>query len=359
MLRSIIQPLISKVPEPGHLPKDILNLAEFISLLREEEDYYAGEQHHTNLIITRLRKIFYDQWGWNKELIKGAASIETRYEAKIVHDKDSHGAKIARYTDFKYDPKHREVVYTKNDRIYGDKKAGEPTFIYLNNHQECKLPDGTFCDIAHVLSGLDAFNYPQVVTPLPHFLRFLIFLFPHVSSNMDMATWLGDIGSSAGGFLFTYLGQDKKELTPSQEQEQINIFNPGSDMLGNIDAYVIANSYNVSTNDGMRFTEILEDYYLKENQFRKNRISIFCKVIGLGKLQGDSFENETQWLKKYRKELRDETTFQIYSLSNGKLISFFLPIWVWMGGYKKIIKINKLLDITLDSFKEEIKKENL
>lgn len=357
MINPIFQPIYSNEPEPGHKPQDILSIQEFISLLREEEDYYEGEQHKTNLMITRLRKIFYDKWGWNKELIKGAAAIETRYDAQVVHDKAIGGKQIARYTDFKYDPKHRVVVYTSHDRVYGNTRAGQPTFIYANGHQEVKLPDGSFSDIAHILSGLDSFNYPQVVTPLPNFLRFLTKLFPHVTSNMDMATWLGDIGSSGGGFLFTYLGQGKKELTTKQEQDLIDQFNPGSDMLGNIDAYVIAKSYDVTTNNGKRFTEILEDYYLTDNSFRKKRISIFCEAIGLGELKGNNFENEDQWLKKYRRELRDEITFQIYSLSNGKILSFFLPLWVWIGGYKKIIKVDQLLSITLVSLKSEISKE--
>ncbi len=356
-MNQLNQPILWRHPEHGHDLKNVLTLTEFIKLLKEEEDYYPGEQHNTKLMITRLRKIFYDKWGWNRELVEGAAHIDTRYQVTVVDDATEHTQEISQYTHFAYDPKHRSVTYTDHDRVYGNTRAGKPTFIYSYDHQEVVLPDGTYCDIAHILAGLDAHNYPQVVTPLPQFLRFMKLLFPHVNSNMDVATWIGDIGSSAGGFLFAYLFHKKKPLTIKQEQGIINVEVPGSDMLGDIEPYVIKEFYDVSSNNGKRFTEILEDYYLTDNPYRKHRCSIFCKANGLKGWDGNAFQNEAEWLQFYKKQLRDDTTFQVFSLTNEKLNSIWLPIVIWFNGFRDVLKLELLLKLFLERLKEEIKRE--
>lgn len=352
----IYQPIFSKIPEPGHKTEDILTLQQFISLLKEEEDYYPGEQHNTKLMISRLRKIFYDKWGWNKELIKGASHVENRYDVIIIEDGTEHTKAIKRYKKFSYSPKHRSVVYKKNDRVYGNSRAGQPTFIYSHDHQEVLLPDGYYCDIAHILAGIDAANHRQIVTPLPGFLSFLQFMAPYVGFNMDMATWLGDIGSSSGDFLFHKLLHGKPADT-DQQQNYIEINAPGSDMLGNIDTYAINASYDVKSDNGMRFTEILEDYYYNDNSPRKNRISIFCREVGLGEWNGVSFSEEKNWIKYYRKQLLNETSFQVFSITDEKIHSIWLPLAVWFGFYKKLLKTDELLDLFVEALKEEIKKE--
>jgi hypothetical protein len=356
-MKQLHQSIITHSPEPDHQQKNVLTAAEFINLLKEEEDYWEGEQHNTKLMITRLRKIFYDKWGWNKELIRGAAKVETRYNVEIVDTPTEHTQPIKRYSGFVYDPKHRAVVYTDHDRVYGNTCAGQPTFIYSNDHQEVLMPDRTFCDLAHILSGLDAHNYPQIVTPMPPFLTFLAPLFPHVSSNMDMATWLGDIASASGDFLIAYLANDNKPASIAVEQKRINTEAPGSDMLGDIDPYVMRRIYDVSSNKGMRFTEILEDYYLTDNPYRKKRFSIFCEEIGLKGWNGASFSNEAVWFKFYNREMRDNITFQLYSVSNEKITSLKLPFLVWLGKYRDVLKYELLLKLFIDTLKGLIKKE--
>jgi hypothetical protein len=355
-MNKLFQPIYSQNPERGHELKDVLTLEAFIQLLKEEEDYYPGEQNNTKLMITRLRKIFYDKWGWNKELIKGAATIESRYDVVIVDEGTEHTKEIRRFKKFHYDPKHRSVVYKSDDKVYGNTRAGQPTFIYSNDHQEVVLPDGNYCDIAHILAGIDAANYRQVVTPLPGFLSFLQYLLPYVGYNMDMATWLGDIGSSAGDFFFHYM-LHKKPATLEEQQNYINIDVPGSDMLGNIDAYVINASYDVRTNKGMRFTEILEDYYFNEKSPRKKRITIFCQEVGLGTWNGNSFSNENQWMKYYKKQSRNESSFQVFSVTDEKIHSVWMPIVVWLGFYKDILKGEELLNLVIEALKEVIIKE--
>lgn len=356
-MHTLYQPILSKIPEPSHLPKDALSLRAFIELLKEEEDYYPGEQNNTKLMITRLRKIFYDQWGWNDELIKGARDIDSRYDVLIVDNGTQHTKEIKRYKKYRYEPKHRKVVYRSNDRVYGDTRAGQPTFIYSNDHQEVLLPDGYYCDIAHILAGIDASNHPQIVTPLPNFLLSIAKLFPYVKFNMDMATWLGDLGSGSGDFFFDYLLNNKKPLTTEKEQEYININAPGSDMLGNVDTYAINQSYDVKTSKGMRFTEILEDYYFNETSPKRFRFSLFCNGLGLKNWDGNNFGNEKEWLKFYTKQLKNETTFQIFSVTDEKLDSLWLPLVAWLGLYKKVLKTEELLILLIKALKELIKQE--
>jgi hypothetical protein len=357
-MTKLYQPILGTTPEPGHAEADVLTLAEFLDLLREEEDYFQGEQNNTKLMITRLRKIFYDQWGWNSELIRGAAKIEGRYVVKIVDAQNElYSKKIRRYYNGEYQPKYRLVTYRENDRVYGNSRVGQVPFIYKNDHQEVRLPDNNMCDIAHILAGLDAYNYFEPVSPLPNFLMFLNSFFPHVDSNVDIVTWLGDIASSSGDFLLDYLKNEKKAIGESAEQLIINRDAPASDMLGDIDPYVIAQCYQVSTNDGKRVSDIIQDYYCESNSFRKKRFFIYCKAIGLKEWNGNSFSNESEWIRYYVKQLRDNITFQVFSLTKHNFASIARLIRIWFGGYELVLKKELLLQIFLTSLKNYLKAE--
>jgi hypothetical protein len=357
-MEQVTQQVLSVQPEAGHDTSDVITIQQFIALLREEEDYWAPDQHNTKLMISRLRKIFYDEWGWNSELIRGAKNAENRYTVNILETPTEHTKQLRRFVANTYTPLHREVVYSEADKIYGDSRAGEVPFIYKNDKQELRLPIGFMNDIGHVLAGVDAYNHPQVVSPLPGFLMFMAKLFPHVDSNMDVATWLGDIASSSGDFLFDYLRNGRRALTPEQEQHYIDIDAPGSDMLGNIDAYIIAKHYDVGSGNGMRFTDILEDYYFSDNSVQKKRCSIFCEVIGLKGWNGESFANEDEWLKYYIKHLRNNICFQVFSLAKKDLRTIVVLLRIWMGGFEKVLKKEPLLQIWLKALKENVKLES-
>jgi len=355
------QPILSRKPEPGHTEKDVLTVQHFIDLLKEEEDYFPGEQTQLPLMITRLRKIFYDKWGWNKELIRRAANIECRYEVTITDTPprdssgQSHVKRKPRYKENIEVDKYRVVAYRKDDRVYGSSRAGQVPFIYQKDHQEVLLPDGSYCDIAHVLAGLDAWNNPQVVSPLPPWLSFLQKLFPHCDSNMDLVTWLGDIATSSEAFVFDYLRNNKKPLTAHAEQHYIEINAPGSDMLGNIDSYAIAKSYDLSGASGRRLTEILEEYYCSpaKSFFAQKRYALFADAVGL-KWDGNEFSNEEEWIQRQRPQLRDATTFMIHSLSEGTLQGILLPLEVWLGGYSDVVKVETMLRLYLKTLKSLI-----
>ncbi|MEJ7682209.1 MAG: hypothetical protein WKG06_31045 [Segetibacter sp.] len=364
-MKQLIQPILSETPEADHNIKDVLTISEFLNLLKEEEDYFDGEQNNTKLMITRLRKIFYDQWGWNSELIRGASEIEGRYEVEIVEDPKvrsisaTHTKKVRRYKENQYQPKYRRITYRPDDRVYGNSRVGQVPFIYKNDHQEVLLPDGFYCDVAHVLTGLDAFNHPQVVSPLPGFLSFLDKIFPKVDSNMDIVTWLGDIASSAGDFLFACIRKNRKPLSIDIEQNYVNIDAPGSDMLGDIDPYVIRKHFDVSAKRGKRVTEILEEYYCNETksaEYRKLSFITFCDEIGLKDWNGSSFANEETWLKYYEKQLRNNTSFQVFSLTEENLKSVYLPIQIWFNSYRDVVKLKLLLQIFLKTLKELVKR---
>jgi hypothetical protein len=351
---NLYQPIFVQTPEYKH---DVLTLEKFVALLREEEAYYADEPHSLPLMITRLRKIFYDQWGWNSELIRGAAAIPMRYEAKVVSTASVNSRPVDHFpSPHDYPPKHRVVVYTDHDKVYGASRAGQTPILYQDDHQEILLPEGNYCDVAHVLAGLDAYIHPQIVTPLPPFLSFLTPLFPSVDRNTDVVTWLGEIASSAGSFLFAYFKQDNQPLSEAQEQHIINTGASGSDMLGDIDAFVIAKSYDMTENSKWNVSTILMDYYAPNNPFRANRIPIFCEAVGLKGWDGKAFNNEKEWLTYYKKQLLNNTTFQVFSLTNEKIKDILLPIRIWFGGYSNVLKLELLLTLFLDSLKQALTK---
>jgi hypothetical protein len=349
---NLYQPIFVQTPEYKH---DVFTLQKFVEFLREEEAYYQDEPHSLPLMITRLRKIFYDQWGWNSELIRGAADIPMRYEVRVVAEPSLNSRPVDHFPNQAgAQAKHRVVVYTDHDKIYGASRAGQTPILYQDDHQEILLPEGNYCDIAHVLAGLDAYIHPQIVTPLPPFLSFLTPLFPHVTHNIDVVTWLGEIASSAGDFLFAYFAQGKQPLSEAQEQTIINSRAGGSDMLGDIDAFVIAKSYDMTEQSKWQVSTILLDYYSPANQFRANRISIFCEAVGLKGWNGSSFNNENKWIKYYTKQLRDNTTFQVFSLTTEKITDIILPIRIWCGGYSDILKLELLLTLFLDELKKAL-----
>ena len=353
-MEKISQPIDVTTPEPGRDEKDIIGLQEFIKLLKEEEDYWAPDQNNTRLMISRLRKIFYDQWGWNSELIRGARDVDTRYQTVMKANPEVHAKEAPRYKGLIYTPVYRQVTYTDHDKVYGNTRVGQVPNIYQHDHQEVRLPGGDFCDIGHILAGLDAWNYLQVVSPLPSFLAFIEKLFPHVDSNVDIVTWLGDIASSSADFLFDYLKNHDKVISPEDEQDVIDSDAPGSDMLGDIEPYVIAKHYDVGTSHGLSFTEILTDYYFGNNQYRNNRYLTFAEIIGLKGWDGEVFSNEKRWLRYYRGQLRNSVCFVAYSQNEKTLRGILLPIKIWLGGYKKVLKMEFLLRLFLTALKNEI-----
>lgn len=353
-MSKLYQPILTADPEPYHDPEEVLTLAEFLELLRQEEDYYDGEQHHTKIMITRLRKVFYDQWGWNSQLICEASEIKGRYVVKVIENADRYADYICGYHKKSYQSKHRVVMYSDQDKVYGNMRAGEVPFIYQNDHQEVRLPEGYMCDVAHILAGLDACNHPQIVSPLPRVFSVLKNFFPYVDSNMDIVTWLGDIASASADFLFDYFRNNEQPLSTAQEQNYINLGASGSDMLGDIDPYVIARHYDINTLSGDRVSDILADYYRIDNPYRRMRFSLFCQEIGLGRLINNTFENESEWLTYYTQQLTHNLVFQFFSLADMNLSTMIRLFEIWFNGYEEVFKKEILLQNFIKALKELI-----
>jgi hypothetical protein len=353
------QPLLSSEPEYGHAREDVLSLEKFLSLLREEENYFEGGQENIKLSITRLRKIFYDKWGWNTQLIRKAALIKGRYEVKIVPCLTTGGnsiqlKQVRKYKNNTYRPKCRQVTYRADDRVYGSSKVNQVPEIYCRDHADVLLPEGYHCDMGHVLAGLDALNNRQPVSPLPDWLFFLHRYFPYADSNADVATWLGDIATSAMDFVFAFLANNRRPLAESKEQHLINVNASASDMLGDIDAYVIYYFYNTGSFRGRRLTEILQEYYGEApgQRFRQQRFPIFAKFIGLGAFNGSAFTNEKKWIEEYTSQLRNSVCFMIFSVSSDWPQKIQLPYKVWQKEYERVIKVEELLSLFLNALKK-------
>jgi len=345
---------IEQTFKPTESKKTAITLDKFLQLLKNEEDYFKGEQHHTKIMITRLRKIFYDIYGWNSQLIRGAAKIEGRYEVKLI---ESQSAKQRRnHKGFEAKHMYRVVVVKEGDWMNPD--AGSVPEIYANNNQTVILPTELYCDLGHVIGGMDAYNHLAPVTPLPNALMLFKRFFPLVNSNMDIVTWLGDIASSAGEFLYKRL-EEKRQLTDEEKQKIINSYAPGEDMLGNIDPYVICEVYDTKAEKGLRVTEIFKDYYSETGKgayYRKRRYQLFCSLIGLKNWDGTKFSNEKKWMRYYLKQLRNNNAFYVFSRSEN-FIGVVLALITWMRGYKRALDDEQLLEIFLIALKKYINKE--
>jgi hypothetical protein len=357
---SLVQPILSKDPEPDHDPSKVLTLADFLVLLKAEEDYFPGEENNTKLMITRLRKIFYDKLGWDTMLIRQAAGIEGRFLVRIVDCNQGLTAyptlqAFRYYVDYEYKPKCRKVTYRENDRVYGNTRVDRTPEIYADDHADVLLPDGFHCDIGHVLAGLDALQYPQIVSPLPDELMRLYPFFPYAKQNADVVTWLGDIATSAADFLFHYL---REGHLPDEKAMQcyINRNASASDMVGNIDSYVIHDLYKERRIVSMRVSEMLRVYYgagVATDPFNK-RFEIFTKHVGLGRLNGDEFENERDFLTIYEEELRSTISFMVYQFVSDSDDRYRLPYKVWKKNYEPVIQARRLLVLFLDALKKQM-----
>ena len=140
-----------------------------------------------------------------------------------------------------------------------------------------------------------------------------------------------------------------------EEQNHINLDAPGSDMLGNIDGFVIGHCYNIKSASGKRVTDILSEYYNGspgKKQPDKLRFQIFCKLIGLGEFDGQNFSNETEWIRLYKKQLRNATAFTTFSNTEETLKKIYFPIKIWTEKYENILKFEMLLQLFLKALKK-------
>ncbi|MEL6651435.1 MAG: hypothetical protein AAFQ87_11585 [Bacteroidota bacterium] len=359
-MEKFLIPILSKEVDPNHLGEPLHSMEELLVLLREEEEYWEEDQHNTKLMITRIRKIYYDKWGWDKHLIRGARNIKTRYQTKVVGSPQAGSLPLRRFRNNQSSPLHRLVTYTDHDRVFGDSRVGQVPLISKSEYQVVSVPDGYFTHFAHTIGGLDAFNYPQLVTPFPPFLSFLAKLGPHADHNTDLTTWLDEIAEVCADFVFEARRTGGRPISEELQKRFILKDLSAADVVSDIDAYVIARHYDIEASKGQRVTDIFRDYYFSDGvakSYRDRRASIFCEMVGLKNWDGVQFSNEEEWIQCYRKQLRDTTCFQVNSVTIGSFNSYWVPLLIWFNFFRKVIKTEMLLRLFIESLKAKIHEE--
>lgn len=221
-------------------PNGKITISEFIKLVELEENKYSHvESHDTKKMISIIRKIFYNTSGWDDKLIPKAKEIKPPYKKYIEKIRPGFPKKVdfSKWISFEFTDKEYFPI------LFGTKET-KPT-IYI--HQEIELEKGKtkgmYIDIGHVLCGMDAFNNPDKVIP-PNIEGWQPTDW-EITHNIDAVTWLGDLASVLGDSVMEAIIK-KRNLTEAEIQNTIDADAPNQDMLGNIDAYVIAKNYNIS-----------------------------------------------------------------------------------------------------------------
>jgi hypothetical protein len=262
----------------------VRNIKRFIELveLEEKSDLKYGKSN-PHAMVSRLRRIFYNTYAWNSLII----------------------ANTDRYGD----------IYQREGAPYGiSNETGERFTPEIFAAQEVHLGDDkfTYIDMGHVFTALDAINNPNPV-PVNGALYGLEYFVPYkVDSNIDNATWVGDIGGVIAEWArkaFTRtLPSDGAIATLSLEEAQalLNDDAEPQDLLGDIDGLVIGSFYSSRIAPGIGISDILRNYYLESTDlidglpqnflinglpqnYRDTRFSTFAYAVGLGSLSNGRF----------------------------------------------------------------------
>lgn len=292
-----------------------ISFEDYIAMIEFVEAQNESIQNNTRLMFTKFRKVYYDSFGWNDELIRGTEKVKP----------------------FKSVPKD------------------------LNNQQHIiKMKNGDLYDIAHIFAIVDAANHNGYFTPLPDFLMPLHKLFPTVDSRLTASGWLGDLSSVTGQFFLKWK-TEKKILSDAEKQAVVDTYSPCDKMISNADALVIINHYAVSSSNGKKVSEILRDYYEeggKGDALRPNRYSLFARYLDLNNWDNKGFENEERWLSYYHKQLKTCSSFYLIFFRK-KLSTIIWSFLIWMGLYKKELEANNVLIAFLEGLKRGVQSEQL
>ena len=309
----------------------------FLRVIRAEEDRLPQhERLDTRLMISRLRKLFYGGRGWDEHLIPGAVEVTPLYPFEMAdpvrREFEARGPNVLDFVD-------------RRARLLG----APPELARPGDLQEVGMPDGELVDVGHVLAGLDAINHPAEVAPLGLF---------EMASNVDAATWAGDLGSVVAEALFqeARLG---RVLTDTEVQAQIDLCAPPQDMLGNVDAYAIGAAYDISQRAGRRVSDILLDYYgspATAGTARSRRFTTFAREVGLGRLEGDAFAAQPAWRARYEREIGHAAALYVGAIS--ELAAWSLPYAVGAKlGLMKTTRDDPLRHTLLERFVASLRSE--
>jgi hypothetical protein len=284
-------------------PAEGLNtIGQLVALMQAFETAFPQVKGDTRKEITLLRKVYYGQEGWDKHLIRGEAA-NTPPPFALTENVSERAFKSDEYGDASM----RDNTYTIDPA--NDKTATLDGRAVLLGHalqkaQEVTLPDGSVTDVGHILAGLDAANNPASVdlqSAVPSW-----FLDVHglleIRKNMDATTWIGDLGSVVAEAVVAHLQHGSDKLT-----DVIRKLAPARDLLGNIDAYVLADrrtqaelGFNtLQTSGGKPVSAILADFYGdKGAKVRSKRYTTFADAIGV--LRADGKVHALQYIAQVR-----------------------------------------------------------
>jgi hypothetical protein len=316
---SLYQPVVATAPATTDslgIQRSVRTLDYFLKLLENEENPYP-DNRNTKLMITRLRKIFYNTNGWNTKLIKNAVG-GSRYRYR---EQNTENNRIY-FLPSAFGPYNR--VNEQDIVSYGiNPKTKQEVIPQIFLSQEVKLPDGNFLDMGHVLAALDAKNHEASVAAFAG-------LGYRVDSNVFNATWIGDLGSVLGKIIFETIRQDGRQLSQSEIQNVINSYAEPEDMLGDIDGVVIGDIYSnlIQDSDGFKVSEILRNYYLDDPYSpRARRFSEFARIVGLTGWSASTrkFANEDAWLDKYESQVANSAAQYVAVSTLGKVYDSPFP----------------------------------
>jgi hypothetical protein len=301
---AVQSPAVQRLDQPivTTAPKGAISIRDFIKLVEAEEAKWpAAEQTNTSLMITRLRKIFYGLPGWDKYLIPGAKGIASGYN---ISEEETGRENLSLWGP--------DADIVRSHQVVKDSSGASPA---IASQQEVRLEDGTFDDIGHVFAGLDAAHYATSVSaPLD---------IASVADNKAAVTWTGDLGSAVSEISFKASNAGVPAAVTSM-QAIVNEYASAQDMVGDIDAYVIAGQYNISNSGGKKVSELLRAYYLgaassADGRAREHRYSRFCALTGLTGWTGRDFANEAAWLDRWTPEVAGAAALYYGATTSGAL----------------------------------------
>lgn len=342
-------------------PSRATSIRKFIENVRSFEKSHKkpkpDRSHDTDYMITRLRKVFYGKSVYDDHLIPDVSSIGQKYgtEERTIEDE---GFSVS--TPDGVLPDTVKVV-RKEYEVFND--DGEEPRVYEKDG--VKLESGLYCDIGHVLTGLDAHNHETVVDPYRNPLI-------NITSNVDAVTWVGDLGSVLAEAAFRRHKSDRSEsgaLSREKMNDLIAKYASPEDMLGNIDAYAIATEFAteeaavrnmklVNVTDAPPLSEILREYYLTNCPARLHRYTRFAKSIGL-RWDGKRFVNKEMWKDKYIDEVNDAAAMYIMGSTGSKIAVAGLVGKLGLAcGMASFGVVDVVLESFLKSLENKIREEN-
>jgi hypothetical protein len=172
--------------------------------------------------------------------------------------------------------------------------------------------------MGHVFVAMDAVNRPgRTSTLIPGT--------PTVDSNIDNATWVGDLGGILRSLIYFEADSgreasvlDVQRIFPDEAEPQ--------DLLGNIDGLLIAQRYSIrmnSQNNGSLVSDIIREYYrtISPAISKQAKLQAYASIIGLGELDrqtnmfkgGEHFFNRGNWFSGLKQFTSEEEWINYYA----------------------------------------------